>query len=288
MTMLLDYYRQHSPITDPGRYAALYDALPDAPRQIARVIQGLLLHPGVLHLYEIPGDLVDNAVFGVRPIEGLLERILRVNPTPLTTPREPRQRLGAICRNFAVLMVSMLRYKGIPARERVGFGGYFGGSIAYDHRIAEFWDAAGERWVLIDPMIDEVQCRYRSIAFDTLDLQPGDPFTLAGAAWIGCREGRLDPNQFGDSDADRGWPPLRYALLHDFDALNKAELLGNDAWHPLIDKPEDQITAEEFDLLDRIASLTIHADHHFEGLLALHQQSAYGQAVTARLRELGL
>jgi hypothetical protein len=52
---------------------------------------------------------------------------------------------------------------------------------------------------------------------------------LSGEAWQLCRAGRIDPNTFADSLTDMGLPMVRYALLHDLDALNKTELIGFDA-----------------------------------------------------------
>jgi hypothetical protein len=76
---------------------------------------------------------------------------------------------------------------------------------------------------------------------------------------------------------------IRYALLHDFDALNKHELVGMDAWHELIDKPEEAVSEEERALLDEIAALTIQADARFAELRSLYSTVSYGQAVQARL-----
>ena len=41
---ILDYYRQHSPITDPGEYATLYDNLPDGLHELIALIQGQMIH----------------------------------------------------------------------------------------------------------------------------------------------------------------------------------------------------------------------------------------------------
>jgi hypothetical protein len=45
-----------------------------------------------------------------------LERILELDPAPLTVPRDPSERQIALCRDFAVFLTSILRHKGIPAR----------------------------------------------------------------------------------------------------------------------------------------------------------------------------
>jgi len=195
-------------------------------------------------------------------------------------------RIGANCRNFAALLVSMLRHCGIPVRLRVGFGGYFGSPRWYDHRIAEYWDRTHQRWVLADPMIDAVQRRAHNIRFNTLDIGPADPFLLAGEVWRRCRGGEVDPKGFGESDTDIGMSPIRYALLHDFVGLNKCEVLGSDDWGELNTKAEADLTSDDIALLDQIASVTLQVDTHFDLLHTLFEETAYGQTVRAQLARL--
>ncbi|MCE7981209.1 MAG: hypothetical protein DYG89_08475 [Caldilinea sp. CFX5] len=92
------------------------------------------------------------------------------------------------------------------------------------------------------------------------------------------------PDIFVDSPTDRGMAMVRYALLHDFDALNKVELVGMDAWHELISKPEADVTAADLQLLDTIASLTLQPDANFDQLQSLYAVTPYSQQVQARLQ----
>jgi transglutaminase superfamily protein len=288
-TQVLQYYREHSALTDPGKYAVLYEALPHDVPGLALVVQGLIIPPYTELLrnqYHIEPGEIDNVRFGVRRIEDMLERIQRRHAAPLTVERPPVLRVGMICRNSAVLLVSMLRQQGTPARARVGFGGYFSSAYAADHRISEYWAEAQQRWIRVDAMIDEIQYHSLDLAFDTLDIGPDDPFLLAGEVWRRCRAGEFDPHDFGDSDTDRGMPPIRYALLQDFAYLNKCEVLGCDDWGELITKAEADLTSADLALLDQIAMLTTQADASFEELRALFAQTGYGQAVREQMAVL--
>lgn len=291
-TEVLQYYREHSVFTDPGKYAALNEDLPGDVPALARVVQGLLIPPYIALLrnqYHVDPQDIDNepfGPFGPRRMEDLIERIQTRHAAPLAIERPPVLRIGVICRNYAVLLASILRQQGVSARARVGFGGYFASVYAADHRITEYWHEAQQRWVRVDSMIDEIQRAGRKVTFDTLDLSPGDPFWLAGQVWQRCRTGELDPQDFGDSDTDRGMPPIRYALLHDFAYLNKCEVLGCDAWGELISKPEAELTEADLALLDQIAMLTTQPDIHFDELRALFPQTSYGQAVHAQVAAL--
>lgn len=281
----LDYYRAQTAITDPGVYAPLLDVLPDDPAGLARSVQHLILHPYHLHLYDVRREEVDDLGFGLRRVEDMLARVQALNPAPLNEPRSPKEHIVANCRNYGVLFTSFLRHKGHAARHRVGFASYFRGRVRYDHRVTEFWD--GSRWRLADAQLDAEQCADLGIGFDTLGMRRNVDFFLPGEVWLKCRTGELDAQQFGDSDTDVGMPPIRYALMHDFTALNGRELLGSDSWGELIDKPEARLTGVEWELLDRIARFTSDPDAKFDVLRACYDESSYGQAVDAALAEAG-
>jgi hypothetical protein len=280
----LAFYREQSVFTDPKSNSHLYSDLPQDVQGLASVVQGLLLQPYklVIKWYEVNPDDVDcDDVFGIRKGEEFLDRIHRMNSDSLVIPRPPSKRLGVICRNFAVLHVSMLRNAGIPARERVGFAGYLDDPKRtwWEHRITQFWNEKEKRWILGDAMMDDIQKKARKIEFNTLDIRQENSFLLAGEVWSGCRSGKLEPMRFGDSETDLGMPPIRYALLHDFAALNKFELLGNDDWGELIRKKESDLTKYDLELLDKIARVTIDPDRNFDELCELFEQSTYGKDV---------
>src|SRR6185437_11003130 len=186
---VLAFYRQQSIWTDPGSAASLYVDLPQDPCELARVVQGVLISPYAFRLQQLGlrQEDIDSVDFGLHRLDDLLERVQHRTPGPLTQPRPPKDRIGAICRNFAALHVSLLRHLGIPARERVGFAGYFGGDIWFDHRITQYWDVARGAWVLADTWIDEDYRKALGMTCDPLDLQAGDPYVFAGEAWQRCR-----------------------------------------------------------------------------------------------------
>jgi excinuclease ABC subunit A len=218
----------------------------------------------------------------------MLKRILELDSSPLTLERPPEKRKVSLCRDFAVLLVSMLRYRNVPARVRVGFAGYYRSETPryWDHRIAEYWNEELNRWVFVDAMTEKPILERLRFKIDPLNIDISSQFLLAGDVWQRCRAEKADPQEFGDSPDDLGMPPIRYALLHDFDYLNKNELVGFDAWHSLINKPENEVTEEEKGLLDEVAEMTNHVDSNFDGLRELYQTTSYGQTVQSRLSSL--
>ncbi len=288
----LSFYRQHSPFTDPGQFAHFFDDLPADPSNLVSIVQGLIIPPYsyILSLHNLSHSDIEiaGAGFGIRKIEKLIEKLLSISQTPLADARSPHLRLGVNCRNFATLLVSMLRHKSVPARERIGFAGYLGGAIYYEHRITEYWDELNTRWVLADSFLYPVQHKTLDIGFDTQDIKQTDPFLLAGEVWLKARQNKVDADHFGDSPDDIGLPSIRYALLHEFDALNGFEVLGNDAWGDLIEKPESDLTGDDLHFLDRVAALTVNPDATFNDLQALHCLSPYGRQVRVAAETHGM
>lgn len=279
------YYIEQSVITDPRHYGRLFDALPRDIPDLVKISQDLIVHPNWTRYFSMRLSSIRRQEMHLRSIPEMLERLVDLDSSPLSTPRKPEMRLIGLCRHFAVLLVSILRHQGIPARLRIGFAGYFGSKTPryWDHRITEYWSQKSGRWVLADPMITDVQRRKLRLPIDTLDIGKHSPFLTAGDVWLRSRAGQVDPAEFGDSPSDCGMPPIRYALLHDFDALNKVELVGFDTWHELIDKPELDLSQDELTFLDEVARATTNVDTRLSDLQALYQTSAYGQAIQRQL-----
>jgi hypothetical protein len=283
--LTLEYYKQQSVITDPSKYAYLFDDLPRDISNVVRTVQGLLVSLPWEEAYGLNTPRERHKEVYLRTVSEMLKRILELDPSPLVMKRPPEKRKVSLCRDFAVLLVSILRHRDVPARARVGFAGYYRAETPryWDHRIVEYWNERLNRWVLVDAMTDEVQLKRLKFKIEPLNIDVNSPFLLAGEVWQRCRAGKANAEEFGDSPDDLGMPPVRYALLQDFDYLNKNELVGFDAWHNLINKPENEVTEDERKLLDEIAELTNHVDAHFNTLRNLYCTTPYGQAVQNKL-----
>ncbi|MGD8456387.1 MAG: transglutaminase-like domain-containing protein [Anaerolineales bacterium] len=264
----LEFYAEQSFITDPGDYYPLFSGLPDDIPAIRKVVQGLLIHLywAEAYGYSVPAERVPE--YQIRDIPGKLKRLLEMNGKPLAEPRTPDQRLVSNCRDYAVLMTSMLRYKGIPARTRIGFAAYFAPGWHEDHIIAEMWDEAGHKWVLVDPELDDIHQKALKYDFDPCDV-PRQQFLPGGMAWQRCREGQADPNTFGYGNTIGGLPNIRGNLVRDFAYLNKVEVLGWDYWG-LIEGDDSNLSEEDFTLLDQAASLSLAGNHTFQELRKLY------------------
>ena len=119
---ILDYYRRVASATDPGRYRAHLMELPDDIPTLCRIVQGLVIHDMWVTQYGI--ELVTDRLRELRLyyVERIIDRAFELDDRPLDQPRSPDKRVILCCRDFSVLLCSILRVKGIPARARCGFG----------------------------------------------------------------------------------------------------------------------------------------------------------------------
>lgn len=245
------YYKIHSPVTDPGVYSALYDGLPDDIENISAAVRGLLVHYGGIG-YQAPIDRIGEV--DTRLVAAMLQRIVELDDRPLGQTRPFHKRLVGCCRDYAVLTVSILRHKGVPARVRYGAAVYFVPGYFMDHAILEYWN--GERWVSVDAELDPYLIQHHKIGFDPFDV-PDDQFIRGGRAWLMCREEGFDPLLFGlgpDSDL-RGWSEIVVEMRNDLAALNRMEMLCWDVWG--IESPYETGNEDDKLLLDEVARATL-------------------------------
>jgi len=196
----------------------------------------------------------------------MLARIAARDSRLLTLPRPVDGRLVGNCRHFAVMLATLLRHQGIPARARCGFGAYFTPGQFEDHWACEVWSEAEGRWVMVDPQLDALQIETLGVTFDPHDV-PADQFIAAGRAWQMCRSGEVDPERFGIFDMHGLWF-VWGNLLRDLAALNKMELLPWDCWGLM--EADDPGSDENLAIFDRVAELTLGIDDDFGAVRSLY------------------
>ncbi len=262
--MTLDYYATPDALGAAADFAELPSDIP----ALVRAIHGLVVHEHFLSVYGLTPRTERAGEVHLRPVSAVLERIRALNPGPLTAPRPPERRFLGDCRFYALLFVEALRAKGIPARARCGFGAYFHAGRFIDHWVGEYWN--GDRWVLVDPQLDDTQRKIFRPDFDPLDV-PRDRFLVAGEAWRRCRASGADPQDFGVLDMAGLWF-IASNQIRDVAALNKREMLPWDVWGGMSRAepyPDDLVT-----LHDRLAVLTLDPDAGFAELRQLYEEDS--------------
>ena len=267
MTPFVEYFKLHGEFSDPKYYGDQLRAFPDEPIDICKVIHGLIIHPFLTSEYgvEVDGDRA-NTEQQARSVVEILDNICRIKKAPLTQARSPDQRTVGTCRNFSLLLCSILRCKGIPARIRCGFATYFEQGWYEDHWICEYWSDTERGWIRVDPQLDDLQVQLLRIDFDPGDV-PIDVFLYAGEAWVMCRRGRADPATFGVLDLS-GLGFIKGNIVRDILALNKIETLPWDLGWGILDKNYLQdVDRGELGYIDRLARCSanslVHLAHSF-------------------------
>jgi len=254
----LEFYANHGLMSNPREYASMFSDLPDEVPALCKVVQGLLIHEGWARAYDVSMPENRNLESGIRNVSKKMDRILELNDRPLVDPRPAEQRLYSICRDFALLLTTMLRQKGIPARVRFGFATYFfpPDTVGYgDHVVTEYWNSQEQRWVLVDAQLDELQCEAVHISFDPCDV-PRDVYLTADVAWQRCRNKEADPKIFGFLPDYTGLWYVKGHLARDIAALNKVEMLCWDYWG-IFERRDYDLPDDDLQLLDQAAKLSL-------------------------------
>lgn len=263
-------YTTHSRFTDPGPSAGWLDGVGPDLAELRRAASGLVFH------FWGNGDITDHgfpaerrAEVDLRYAADMFARLHELNPAPLDRDRAPTERIVGCCRDFTLLLVSMARHHGIPARSRVGFAGYLAPGWYMDHVVAEVWD--GGRWRLVEPQFPE------GGGVDVMDV-PRDGFLVGADAWRACRSGAIDPGRFVVSPdmtepGLRGLTQVRHDLVQDLASLNKHEMVLWDLWGALRDVPE--LSEEEVEAADELAASLAVPDLTADVVRAAFETSAY-------------
>ncbi len=261
----LDFYRQQSAISSPGKYESLFRDLPTSIGDLCGVVQNLFVHPFWIldeQNYGITAESlkrrgrIPNKEINLRSVKEKLELLIELEDQSFTTARDVGRRAVGNCRDYAVLLVSMLRHRGIPARVRSGVARYFypvGEDVLEDHFICEFWSDAEDRWQRVDAQIDEVQRSVLRLTIDTTDLPPNQ-FLDAGESYYELKSGKVKPEKIGIFEL-KGWPYVRYKLVSDLACVNSVEVLAWEGWGICERIGSDRLSEWDGALLEEIAKI---------------------------------
>jgi len=242
---LLDFYRQYSEFTDPGEYTYLYENLPDSLEGLCRIIKSQYINPYVLAMGggQIPKERI-NDMMKYPTVKLALEGLLSYDSSGLVQDRKPEDRLFLICRDNAILLASILKYRGIPARVRYGFAPYLMPDFHASHVICEVWNEKDKRWMLVDP------------STNMIDFSR-DQFDFSNDVWLHLQNKEIDPDKYGVPGRYTGLVTMAMIICGDL-----ASILGTE--YATFQFPSilsyafqnnNQLTAEHTETLNRISDL---------------------------------
>jgi formylglycine-generating enzyme len=243
---ILDFYRKYSSFTDPGEYAYLYKNLPDSLPELCSLIKSQFIHPyDDLPKYRerIPKERWDESL-KYPTVKTILKGLLTYDSRGLVIDRKPEDRLVLGCREYSILLASILKYRGIPARVRIGHATYLIPGFHTSHTICEVWNKNDKRWMLVDP------------STGMIDFSK-EKFDFSNDLWLKMQKGEIDPNLYGLPGSYTGLVSIVGKVCPDL-----ASILGNEypiyQYAPILDyafKNDNKLSAEQIETLNKISKL---------------------------------
>lgn len=228
---IFDHYRAFSQFTYPGLYQErLQRDLPTDIAQLGRLVKRQVIHS--LSLSAGREGARTNPVYGnidevpwyrqgeddyFPTATAILAELYRRDPRGLVADRAVENKLIITCRAVAILMATVLKTRGIPARVRAGYAPYIRQDRPETHWITQYWHAPEERWITID-----ADTSLEKRPFDPFDMPPGT-FDFAAHAWLAVREGRQDANIYA-IDGLNALENLATQVFFDFHSLMNNEI----------------------------------------------------------------
>lgn len=291
---ILEFYKQTSLYTDLGYYNEFAKKLPDDIEELCILQRMQIIHPVAFKNKNIRnekdcfwGDMTQVPVTRLEyeddifpTAQSVIAELLRKNPN-YDVKREAKNKVHVTCRGQAILLASILKAKGIPARARSGFAGYIKyDGIYYDHWITEYFDEKENRWKLVDA--DE-HCPDHEMGFDLNDI-PYDKFLFGANAYLGMRKNKYkkeeilyasDPVTLGLKAAIRG-------LFYDFHSLMNNEIIFLHMPKYIQDK-NFELSEEEYKELDELAEIMKKPNENFGRLQEIWNNTPKYRIMTGAL-----
>jgi formylglycine-generating enzyme required for sulfatase activity len=246
---VLDFYRQYSSFTDPGEYKYLYKNLPDSLPELCSLIKSQFIHPIVeLPQYrdQIPKERW-NETEKYTTVKSVLQGLLSYDSRGFVKDRKPKDRLVLGCRENSLLLASILKYRGIPARVRYGNAAYLIPGFHTNHVICEVWNKNNQRWILVDPSTNMIDFSREEFAF-------------GNDSWLKMKKGEIDPNLYGIPGKFSNNNGL--VTIATMVCLDLASVLGNEytiyQYAPIVDYAFDnnkKLPEDQIEILNRISKL---------------------------------
>lgn len=275
-----NYYLQFSAYTDPGLYKdVLLKELPDDVQDIGLLVRKQLLHRMVLkngntgsNVDQRYGDMTrvpwhrlpEDDIFPTAV--SIISEIYRKDQRRFVLDRAAENKPILTCRGTAVLMASILKTKGIPARVRSGFVPYFQvegllSGKSEDHWINQYWNEGEKRWITID--VDGSLEDYTKL--DYYDI-PYGAFDFSAQAWLDVRSGKTEGQHYWNAGGNGGLIAISWELFYDFHCLMNDEIIYQHTPEITHFGTCEKLTKEQLAEIDNLATFMLEPDKNFDEL----------------------
>lgn len=296
---ILDFYLKTSVYTNYYPFEDYYKSLPDNVEELSK-----LLHHQVIHRSELIRSYLNEAsrYDNERELKKIKEEypwyrnrcdddilltapaitaeLFRQDSRGFVMGREVKDRVVITCRYVSILLASILKAKGIPARCRSGYADYFlkeRGKVYYDHWIVQYYDSETKRWVNVDADND-----YK-VNFKQWDFSD-EEFKWIARVWLDVRSGKDSCENYIHGSSLNGLNNLAYALFFDFHALMNDEI--SYLFFPMVIDSKDEffnLGVDELKKLDDLAVLMLDPDKNFDELRYLFRNDKWLRVINTPL-----
>jgi len=271
MDKLLDFYRKTSLYTNYGPYKKYFKSLTDNIFELAQLVNGQTIHRSVLlkSYYQNTNIFKEYPWYRYRceddvllTVPAMMAELFRLDNRGIVLDRKVENKIVVTCRYVSILMASILKAKGIPARCRAGFcvvDKRYEDKISGDHWIVQYYDKEKNRWINLDAnRINRLETDY-----DYYDM-PNERFDFVAKVWLDVRNGKQDVNYFRHGSKIQGMGMLARSLFYDFHSLMNDEI--SYLFFPVFLSTDEKfynLSEEELKELDNLATLMLNPDENF-------------------------
>ena len=274
MNEILEFYKETSIYTNYGPYEDYFKSLTNDIYELAKLVNGQTIHRGTLirSYYQNTNIAKEYPWYRYRceddvllTVPAIMSELFRLDSRGIVSNRKIQNKVVVTCRYVSIIMASILKSKGIPARCRAGFcvidNRYFD-KVSGDHWIVQYYNFDENRWINLDTnRINRLETDY-----DFYDM-PNERFDFVAKAWLDVRSGKKDIEYFRHGNRIKGLAMLARSLFYDFHALMNDEI--SYLFFPVFlstDEKFDSLSQEELKELDELATLMLDPDANFKKL----------------------
>lgn len=273
MKEIIEFYKKTSLYTDLGLYTDFARNLPNDIKQLVKLQRMQIIHPIIIwnnlqdawwdNLEKVPKTSIIFEDDVLPTAQSMIAELLR-RDNNYSTNRKVEDKIHVTCRGEAILLASILKAKGIPARARSGFAEYLRhDGIYYDHWVTEYYNDEEKRWILVDA---DNQWGDTKIEFDLNDI-PRDKFLFGAAAYLNLRKKNINEKNilYASDPVTIGLPAAIRVLFFDFHALMNDEIIFDFVLRYVLEK-NFNLNEAELKELDELANLMLEPDSNFNRL----------------------
>lgn len=296
---IFNFYLQTSMYTNFFPFEDYYKSLPDDIKELSLLLSNQVIHRTELirsflnkpRNYENKWNLkrikeeypwyknrCDDDVLLTAP--AITAELFRQDYRGFINNREIKNKIVITCRYVSILLASILKAKGIPARCRSGYANYFMSNpdnTYYDHWIVQYYNKEEKRWINVDA--DGNYC----LAFNQWDI-PNEQFKWIAQIWLDVRNGKDNEKNYIHGSNLNKLENLAYALFFDFHSIMNDEI--SYLFLPtFMDTKEEfkNLNAQELKKIDYLASLMLNPDKNFDELKYLFRNDPWLRLINTPL-----